>query len=249
MPLIAISCTTRDRDGVRRAQLNQAYVASVEAAGLIPVIVPPLENLHGISRILESVQGVVLSGGEDIDPSRYDAPRHAASHDPHGARDACELELARQSYVRRVPLLAICRGIQLLNVAFGGTLIQDIPSEVPDALAHDVGDRRRERVHAISVQRHTRLAEALGADGVSVNSIHHQAVDRIGDGLLVSARSTDGVVEGVEWHDDDWWALGVQWHPEELTETSEAWDRRLFAAFAGRCGQYRPAESPAGLGD
>ena len=249
MPLIAVSCTARTRDGARRAQLNQAYLASAEAAGLIPLIVAPLEQLDGIPRILDAVQGVVLSGGEDVDPARYGAKRHAASHKSYGPRDAFELELARQSHARRLPLLAICRGVQLLNVAFGGTLIQDIASEVPGSLAHNVSDRRTERVQAISVHPGSRLAESLGAVEASVNSIHHQALDRIGTGLSVSARATDGVVEGVEWSDEDWWALGVQWHPEELTTTSEAWDRQLFAAFAERCEQYRPAGSTAGLPD
>jgi len=229
--------------------LNHAYLASAEAAGLVPVIVPPLGQLDGIHRILDSVDGVILSGGEDVDPARYGARRHVASHEPHGPRDACELELARQAHERRLPLLAICRGIQLLNVALGGTLIQDITSEVPGALAHNVSDRRDERVHEISLTPGSRLAESLGTGEARVNSIHHQALDRIGAGLNVSARATDGIVEGVEWHDENWWAVGVQWHPEELTGTPEPWDRRLFATFADQCAQYRPSASAAGRAD
>jgi len=249
MPLIAISASSRANGGVRRTQLNHAYVASAQAAGLTPVIVPPLERLDELHRILDSVQGVILSGGEDVDPSRYGARRHTASHEPHGARDACELELARQSHARGLPLLAICRGIQLLNVAFGGTLVQDIASEVPETLEHHLDDRRQERVHPITVEPRSRLANSLGAAEVHVNSIHHQAVDRVGEGLRISARAADGIVEGVEWHDEEWWALGVQWHPEELTATSEPWDRQLFDAFADRCAQHRPHEKTARTGD
>jgi putative glutamine amidotransferase len=186
------------------------------------------------------VQGVILSGGEDVDPSHYGAPRHAASNEPHGARDACELELARLARARGLPLLAICRGIQLLNVAFGGTLIQDIASEVSETLDHHLDDRRQERVHPITIEPSSRLAGSLGVAAASVNSIHHQAVGRVGHGLRISARASDGIVEGIEWQDDEWWALGVQWHPEELTATSEAWDRQLFVAFADRCADHRP---------
>ena len=190
MPLIAISASSRAHGGVRRTQLNHAYVASAQAAGLTPLIVPPLERLDELHRVLDSVQGVILSGGEDVDPSHYGAPRHAASNEPHGARDACELELARLARARGLPLLAICRGIQLLNVAFGGTLIQDIASEVSETLDHHLDDRRQERVHPITIEPSSRLAGSLGVAAASVNSIHHQAVGRVGHGLRISARAS-----------------------------------------------------------
>jgi putative glutamine amidotransferase len=130
-----------------------------------------------------------------------------------------------------VPTLAICRGLQILNVALGGTLIQDIPSERPTALAHSPGGPRDRRVHAVRANEGSRLAEALGASDLEVNSSHHQALDRVAPGIRVTATAPDGIVEGAESADDRWWMLGVQWHPEELTATAEAWDRALFEAF------------------
>jgi putative glutamine amidotransferase len=131
-----------------------------------------------------------------------------------------------------MPMLAICRGIQLANVALGGTLVQDIPTERPSAVEHDLPRERATRVHDVTVDTGSRLANVLGDTRIAVNSSHHQSLDRIASGLRVTARSSDGIVEGVEWTGEDWWMLGVQWHPEELTRDDKPWDRRLFDAFA-----------------
>ena len=234
-PIVAVSATSRTIEGTERIRLNQSYVTSIEHAGLIPLIVPPLVDPGDVRQILNAVHGLVLSGGEDVDPTYYGATRHPATGDPHPARDACELELARWARVAALPTLAICRGVQLLNVALGGTLIQDIPSLVEEAGSHDGDAPRTTRVHDVAVEPGSCLASALGALKIRVNSIHHQALDRVAVGLHVTARADDGVIEGVEWSGGDWFALGVQWHPEELTQTSEAWDRRLFEAFARAC--------------
>jgi putative glutamine amidotransferase len=117
-------------------------------------------------------------------------------------------------------------------VALGGTLVQDLPSERPAALAHDGRWKRSDRVHGLRVAAGSRLAAALGATEAATNSLHHQAIARVAEGLVAVAHAPDGVVEAVEWDGDDWWMAGVQWHPEELTETTEEWDRALFAAFA-----------------
>ena len=122
----------------------------------------------------------------------------------------------------------------MLNVALGGTLVQDLPSERPGDVAHDPASSRDARVHEVAIAPGSRLAAAIGATRATVNSFHHQAVDRVAEALAVVARAPDGVVEGVEAADAAWWALGVQWHPEELTATPESWDRALFAAFAER---------------
>jgi putative glutamine amidotransferase len=122
-----------------------------------------------------------------------------------------------------------------VNVAFGGTLVQDIPIELPHALAHETDAPRDARVHDVAITPGSRLAAAAGTTLVRVNSSHHQALARIGDGLRVTAAAPDGIIEGVEWGDGDWWMVGVQWHPEELVDTPERWDRRLFDAFAAEC--------------
>jgi putative glutamine amidotransferase len=229
-PIVAITATTKLIDGMARVRLNEAYVAALTGAGLTPLIVPPLADAD-VDALLGAVSGLVLSGGEDVAPDAYGAA-DAGSQPPHRMRDSTELALVRRARELRMPTLAICRGIQLANVAFGGTLVQDIPSRMPQAESHDQSERRRERVHAIAVDADSAIARALGGSRIDVNSSHHQSLDRIASGMRVVARAPDGVVEAAEWTGDDWWMLGVQWHPEELVTTKEPWDRSLFAAFA-----------------
>jgi len=234
-PLVAVTATTRDVEGMIRVRLNDAYVRALESAGLVPLVLPPL-NPANAAAVLDGVAGIVLSGGEDVDPVHFGASPHPALGPVHAARDAWELALVAEARRRGTPTLAICRGIQLLNVALGGTLVQHIPAERPTELPHDASERRAERVHDVDLDGASRLAEALGARGerrITANSSHHQSIDRVADGLRVVACAPDGIVEGAE-SVTDWWALGVQWHPEELTETAEAWDRNLFRAFADR---------------
>ena len=190
--------------------------------------------------MLDGMQGLVLTGGEDVDPVHYRETPHPKLGDVHARRDEFELALARAAYARRLPTLAICRGIQVINVALGGSLIQDIPSEWANPLDHDSGGARDERVHAVTVVAGSALAEALGARTLTVNSFHHQAVKDVREPFRVVATAPDGIVEGIESTDAAWWMLGVQWHPEELTSTLEPWDRRLFAAFAAACQDSKP---------
>jgi putative glutamine amidotransferase len=198
--------------------------------------------------MLEGMEGLILTGGEDVDPARYGTEPHPALGDVHPERDAFEIALVRAARLRRLPTLAICRGVQVANVALGGTLVQDLPSEWPAAIAHDGSWGRSDRVHALRVAAGSRLAEAIGATDATTNSLHHQAIGRVADGLVAVAHAPDGVVEGVEWAADDWWMVGVQWHPEELMSTTEDWDRALFAAFAaavrGRLVSSRGASAP-----
>ena len=233
-PLVAVTATTEIIRGALRARLNAAYLVALEAAGIIPVVSPPSADVESAASLLERVDGLVLTGGEDVDPAHYRAARHPATDDAHTARDAWELALADAARRRAMPVLAICRGMQVINVALGGTLIQDIPSERPTSIAHADPVARRERVHPITCEPGSRLEAALGARALAVNSSHHQAVDRIAPGLRVSARAPDGIIEGLETVDDGWWVIGAQWHPEELVSTPESWDRALFAAFAAR---------------
>ena len=214
-----------------RVRLNEAYVDAVRAAGLTPLVLPPLEPQE-LEAVADAVAGVVLTGGEDVDPEAYGAERGSRTTDVHRRRDTCELALVRIAHERRLPTLAICRGIQLVNVALGGTLVQDIPSECPSTIDHDQSKNRVMRVHDVSIEPSSKLAEAIGETRIAVNSSHHQAVARVGDGLRVTARSPDGIIEGAEWVRDDWWMVAVQWHPEELTQDAAGWDRGLFNAFA-----------------
>src|ERR1043166_192822 len=229
--LVALTATAEQAGDSQRVRVNQAYTDAIVAAGLIPIVIPPVPPEHAAA-ILDSVGGLVLTGGEECDPSCFGADRHPETGTANDARDQCELALAREAAARRLPTLAICRGVQVLNVALGGTLIQDLPSEVGSSVDHDAEGRRHLRLHSVDVSGGSRLGAIVGDRSISTNSFHHQAVDQVGAGLCVVAKSADGVIEGVECSDRGWWAIGVQWHPEELTATPEEWDRRLFAAFA-----------------
>jgi putative glutamine amidotransferase len=231
LPAVAVTATTETIRGVPRTRANVTYTAAVRAAGLRPYILPVLTP-DDADTLLDGMDGLLLTGGEDVDPAHYGADAHPALGEVHAERDAFELALVRAAYARRLPTLAICRGAQVLNVALGGTLVQDLPSEWSGALAHDGAWERSSRVHAVEVHPASRLSKALGASALRINSMHHQAIARVADGVRVVATAPDGVIEGIESARDDWWMLGAQWHPEELTATAEEWDRALFAAFA-----------------
>ena len=242
LPAVAVTATTESIRGVLRVRANASYTDAARSAQLRPFILPVLAPADA-DAMLDGMSGLLLTGGEDIDPKHYAAPRHAALGDVHAGRDDFEIALMRAAKARRIPTLAICRGIQIANVALGGTLVQDLPSEWPRALEHEGSWARDRRVHAVRADPSSRLAHALGAADLTVNSFHHQAVASVAPGLTAVAHAPDGVVEGVEWPGDDWWMLGVQWHPEELTGTDEDWDRNLFRAFAEACTRWRHASS------
>lgn len=232
--IVAVTATSRDDEGSRRVRLSASYVDALENAGLIPLVVPPLASSQGASAILDAVDGLLLTGGEDVNPSRYGAKPHPQLKTVSDRRDETEIALIHEARRRRTPVLAICRGIQVLNVALGGTLIQDIRAEVKGSLDHDDGSPRTSRTHGIKVVPGSLTAKALGVTEASVNSLHHQSVRDPGPDLIVTAISTDGIIEAVETTDPDWWVLAVQWHPEEMTDSPEPWDRGLFRAFAER---------------
>jgi putative glutamine amidotransferase len=230
-PFVIVTATTETIRGRARVRLNEAYTNALVAVGLIPVILPPIDPVTAVAAMTD-VAGLVLTGGEDVDPHRFGEEPLPETGAPHQSRDAYELALARVAYEQRIPTLAICRGAQVMNVALGGSLIQDIGSQRRGAFNHDASDRRNDRVHEVDIDRRSRLADIVGATRIFTNSSHHQSVDRVADGLRVVAKSPDGIVEAVEATDRAWWMVAVQWHPEELTATVEDWDRRLFAAFA-----------------
>jgi putative glutamine amidotransferase len=229
---VAVTASIRPEGDTSRVRLTAAYVTALENAGLIPLIVPPLSNDRAAAAILDSVSGLVLTGGEDVDPARYGEERNEKVRFVNAARDATEAELVLEAKARGMPVLAICRGIQMLNVALGGTLVQDIASQCKTDIAHDEDGPRDSRSHEIVVEPGSLIAKAIGTERATVNSFHHQSVKRVADGMRVTARSPDGIIEGLESTDKDWWAMAVQWHPEEMTDSPEPWDRGLFKAFA-----------------
>lgn len=230
-PAIALTATTEVIRDLLRTRLNAAYTDAARASGVRPYILPILQPADA-DAMLEDMDGLLLTGGEDVAPGRYDERAHPALGDVHAERDDFEVALVQAARARGLPTFAICRGTQIANVALGGSLVQDLPSEWPDALPHESGRGRSDRTHTVLLTAGSRLARACGATEISVNSMHHQALARVAAGLVATAHAPDGVIEGVEWSGDDWWMLGVQWHPEELVGTPEPWDRALFSAFA-----------------
>ena len=200
-------------------RLREDYVRSVETAGGLPLIFAP-GRPQDAGEVLDHVGGLLLTGGADVDPRQYGETPHPKLGPTFDDRDAFELALCREALRRDMPTLAICRGHQLLNVATGGTLFQDIASQVEAAVVHDPDQERWERCHDVDLLPGTRLRDILGQERVAVNSFHHQAVKELGKGLVLSARgSDDGVIEGMEMPDRKF-MIGVQWHPESF------WDKQ-----------------------
>ena len=230
-PLIGI--TVADGDSRGRHALRVDYVRSVEQAGGVPLALLPLA-VEAVPLLLDRLDGVLLSGGGDLDPACYGAPPHSRLGSVSPRRDAFEMALLHESLRRDVPLLAICRGQQLLNVARGGTLLQDIPSELEGASEHDSKGPRTRCSHEVQLLPRTLLRSILGRDTLAVNSFHHQAVGRIGDGLAVSARCpADGVIEALEMPTRRF-VIGVQWHPESFWQQPHC-SRTLFEAHVEAC--------------
>jgi len=215
--------------------LQKAYLNAVNAAGGIAVLLPPQPvDADVAGRVLDGVEGLIVTGGRDIDPSRYGAEPHPSTEVPAHDRDAWEFALLSGALRRRVPVLGICRGAQVLNVACGGTLHQNLPDE----LGHN-HHQQGNGVFGTSTVRTapgSRIATLIG-DTTQVKCYHRQAIDRLGEGLLVSARDNEGVVEAVELTGDDF-VVAVQWHPEETPD-----DLRLFAGLVDAARTYSAARS------
>lgn len=232
-PLVGITCSTiRTEDRPPRLGQNRSYIDALIRAGAAPFLIPHLTSKALLRTVYEQLDGLLLPGGEDVDPVRYGELRQEKCGASSTERDETELMLARWAVDEGKPLLAICRGIQVFNVALGGTLVQDIQSQLPGAEKHDwyPGYPRDHLPHTVSVDPGTRLSSLLGPGCLPVNSLHHQAIKDVATGLTVTARAPDQVVEAVELEDHPF-ALAVQWHPEELAG-GDARAQHLFDALA-----------------
>ncbi|MGI9861875.1 gamma-glutamyl-gamma-aminobutyrate hydrolase family protein [Moorella naiadis] len=224
-PRIGLTCDLDPDRG--RIILRESYCQAILAAGGLPLLLPVVAP-EAAPGYLALIQGLVLTGGGDIAPSFFGAGATAVLHKVLPQRDAFELALTRAALAVGKPILAICRGIQVLNVAAGGDLYQDIPSEIAGALNHDQEQPRHQPFHPIAIIPGTRLAGLLGPEAM-VNSLHHQAVRRLGVGLRVAATAPDGVIEGLEGQGQNL-VVGVQWHPEDLY-TGDGRQKALFEYF------------------
>ena len=230
-PRIGISGVVRQWDGADRTGVNAAYVRAVVTAGGVPLLLSPLMGPSLAARALDGVDGLVLTGGEDIDPAWYGTEPSPLLSPPSRERDLFELALFAAARQRELPLLGICRGIQLINVAMGGNLYQDIPSERPGAVEHRPEGARDSRSHRVRLHPGSRAAQALGATSLSVNSSHHQAIRDLAPGLVATGWTDDQLIEAAETPAGTPWLLAVQWHPEEMHADVRAPERGLFATL------------------
>jgi putative glutamine amidotransferase len=226
---IAVSVSKKEKaEGVR-----SAYFRALVAAGARPEELD-LVSAADLGRVrAEAYDGVLFAGGEDVDPSLYDEPKKYDSVHTDRTRDDFEFTLLDQALERRLPILGICRGIQMINVKFGGTLYQDLKSETAIELDHRQPDDRTKPVHTVTVTDPESHLSGTLAGSCRVNSLHHQAIRRLGRGLKVTAHSEDGLAEAVEAADDYPFLMAVQWHPEEMANVPE--QRRIFEQFLAKC--------------
>ena len=229
-PLIGVSTSITVGTHPERAYVNSTYLFAIQQAGGIPLPLPPQLSPHALGTVAAMLDGLLLTGGGDMDPAAFGEPPHPTLYDVAPSRDALETAAIGIALDRGLPVLAVCRGIQVLNVALGGSLHQDVGSDPGTPLTHSQKEPRDQPTHAVKLASDSRLAAVMGTDALEVNSMHHQAVKALGKGLRAVAWSPDQVVEGVELDDPARLVLGVQWHPEELVRQSDA-ARRLFAAL------------------
>ena len=211
------------------------YSQAILHGGGAPVIIPAAQDRKSLERILSSVQGLILSGGPDVHPRRYGEEPMAGLAEVDETLDRMELMAAGLAVENNLPVLGICRGIQVLNVALGGTLYQDISSQVPESICHTPRTDKAVNTHSIQLGATSRLRRLMGKPEIWVNGKHHQAVKDPAPGLVVTARAKDGVVEAVELPGSRF-VIGVQWHPEG-TWRDDRYSRRLFRAFVRACVQ------------
>jgi putative glutamine amidotransferase len=233
-PFIGISTDFVPAGKVTRAhvRLHAGYFDAVVAAGGLPVLLPPLARDTDIDDLLDRVDGVILSGGLDVDPRRWGLPAHHAVQPMAERREENDRFLVRRVVERQMPVLGIGVGVQQLNLTCKGTLYLHLPEDLPRALPHRDPSGGPHR-HAVLIEPGTRLEEIYGAGEIRVNSHHHQAVRQPGPGLRTGARAPDGVIEAIEATDPNWFCVGVQWHPE--SETASALDMQLFECFVQAC--------------
>lgn len=252
-PLIAVTTQTlQSIDGIpaglpQSVVMNQRYYHAVTLVGAVPVLVPLLDDDEDTLReIFERVDGILVPGGVDMDPATYGEEPHPLLGNLDPARDRTELMMCRWAVEEKKPFLGLCRGAQVLNVAQGGTLWQDLAQQGATEMKHDYfpnfGFERDHIAHEITIAKGSRLRHALESDRIGVNSMHHQGLKTLGQGLRATAVAPDGLVEAVELDDANAFVVGVQWHPE-VFELSDPHSRHLFKEFVDASSAWRRAHN------
>ena len=214
--MIGITTFRKDEPQDMFCGVNDHYIRSVILAGGIPVLIPIVNDKQAILPYIEVIDGLILSGGGDVAPLIYGEEPIKQTAAISWERDEQEMALCSSAYEKKIPILGICRGIQIINVAFGGTLYQDIEKQVAGAIGHYPLRTAMDQLHhAVELKKDSRLYNLFGEDKIYVNSFHHQAVKKIGKGLRPTAFSSEGIIEALE-SEDECFVVGLQWHPEAL---------------------------------
>lgn len=222
--------------------LSRNYSDSIAGAGGTPVIIPLADAAERMLPVVEKLDGILLTGNDsDVDPSLYGAARSPRCGAAQPLREKMDFVLLESAFRRRIPVLAVCFGIQSLNVFCGGSLIQDIPESVGTDVRHNRLESGEAAFHKVNVSSGSVLEQIAGGTDAMVNSTHHQAIEHAGKNLEVTARAPDGMIESVVYSSRDHWVLGVQWHPEK-TFCRDDFSRRLFEFFLVRCRAARGSD-------
>src|SRR6266852_3710130 len=238
-----IGITMRIELETNRFYLSRYYSEAVEAAGGLPVNIPLIPRADYIAGVMDSLEGVLLPGSDsDMDPQRYGQQPRQQLGSVHQLKDETDLLVLAEIEKRRLPLFAICYGIQSLNVSRGGTLIQDIASQSPKAMKHEQGVPRDRHSHRVRILEDSMLGKLAGSEHAPVNSHHHQAIETLGRELVATAWASDGIVEAVEDPRSDRFVLGVQWHPELGWETDDL-SRILFERLVAEALKFAEART------
>lgn len=232
-PVIGLSCGVENKVNRRFSQLNYTYVNAVIKAGGVPVIIPTLKEVSEIEEYLDIIDGLILTGGEDVSSLLFgeNPVKEVTAIDYE--RDDMEFALFHEAYKRGTPIVGICRGLQLANIALGGDIYQDIFSQVKDVLGHVSSYRVEHGHHLIDIEKDSTLHNILERDSIAVNSLHHQSVRKLGKNLRVSAKAQDGIVEAVESTNDNYF-VGLQFHPEGMIEKNPEF-LKIFEHFIDAC--------------
>ncbi len=231
-PIIGISCGQVLVGSERINSVDSSYIEAITAVGGVPILLPVLDEENTI-RMIDIIDGLLLNGGYDIDPYLYGEEPLKELGKVDVSRDLAEKTLILESIERDIPILAICRGIQILNVATGGTLYQDISTQMNTSLKHRQDTIGSTVTHKIKIEKGTKLFDIFGQEELRVNSYHHQAVKDLAPGFRISARSSDGLIEGIE-SDNNSFIIGIQCHPERLWKKYPIF-KKLFQALVNAC--------------
>ena len=233
MNIIGISGSILSEDSIEKAFVNRTYVDSVVRAGGVPFVMPICKDENIIKKMIENVDGVIMTGGVDIHPFRFNEEPNPKIGEISKERDDFDFLIMKHAFEKNKPIFGICRGIQLINVFFGGTLIQDINSQKNTKILHSQTAPRDVATHKIKIKKDSVIFDIFGKSA-EVNSFHHQAIGKLSKDFKITSAANDGIIESIEFKKKDRFILGVQWHPECMTEKDEKM-QNIFSMFVDIC--------------